>query len=199
MDTLESTLSEWTRGLTSEEAHIKLFNKVRDIPYFVDLEMFSLQKGPGKMLKCNKGSCTPKHYLLGMMFDRLGLSVKYCTYSFWWRDQKVDYTEKVLEMAGKLPLTYHLACEVLIEGNWVLVDATWDLPLKKAGFPVNEKWDGKSDTILAVSAEEKITCTTLEERDKDFTKKVSRYTSSEKLALSRFSKELNKWLEEVRK
>jgi hypothetical protein len=30
------------------------------------------------------------------------------------------------------------------------VDATWDRPLKRAGFPVNEHWDGRSDTKCAV-------------------------------------------------
>jgi hypothetical protein len=39
---------------------------------------------------------------------------------------------------------------VQIGCRWVLVDATWDSPLKKAGFPVNEHWDGISDTMCAV-------------------------------------------------
>lgn len=198
MDILEGTLIGWTKDLSPEESRVEVFNKIRNIPYFIDAEMISLEKGPRKMLKCNGGSCTPKHYLLGMMYDRIGLQVRYCTYSFWWRDQKVDYSEKVQDLADKLPLTYHLACEVLIEGSWILVDATWDLPLGKVGFPVNEQWNGKSDTLLAVTPEEKITCATLRERDEDFIGKMSLYTSGEKLALSRFSKGFNRWLEEVR-
>lgn len=195
---LESVLKEWTNGLTSEESRIEIFNRVRDIPYFVDLEMLGLEKGPEKMLKCNGGSCTPKHYLLGMMYERIGIPVKYCTYSFWWHKQDVDYTEDVLKAAKKLPATYHLACEAMIEGSWVLVDATWDPPLRAANFPVNERWDGKSDTLLAITPEEKNICTTLKERDEDYKARISPYTSGDKLQLSRFSKKLNKWLEEVR-
>jgi hypothetical protein len=33
----------------------------------------------------------------------------------------------------------------------VLVDATLDPPLKKLGLPVNEDWDGFSDTILPMT------------------------------------------------
>jgi len=33
----------------------------------------------------------------------------------------------------------------------VLVDATLDLPLQKAGFTVNAGWDGKSDMLLPVT------------------------------------------------
>jgi len=37
---------------------------------------------------------------------------------------------------------------VLIDGEWVTVDAAWDIGLKNI-FHVNE-WDGKSDTEIAV-------------------------------------------------
>ena len=198
MSIIESTLSEWTRSLTPEESRVAIFEKVRDIPYFVDPEMLSLEKGPEKMLECNGGSCSPKHFLLGMMYDRIGLSVRYCTYSFWWCDQEADYSEKVLSLAKKIPVTYHLVCEVLIGERWVLVDATWDPALEVAGFPINKEWDGISDTTLAVIPEEKYGCMNLEERQKDYNKKVSAYTSGDKLNLARFSKKLNKWLEEVR-
>jgi len=32
----------------------------------------------------------------------------------------------------------------------ILVDATWDRPLVKAGFPVNDHWDGYSEMRWAV-------------------------------------------------
>jgi hypothetical protein len=49
-----------------------------------------------------------------------------------------------------MPLSHHLACRVDINGNFVLVDATLDLALQKLGLPVNHKWDGLNDTLLAV-------------------------------------------------
>ncbi|MDD4137527.1 MAG: hypothetical protein PHT99_06500, partial [Methanoregula sp.] len=53
-------------------------------------------------------------------------------------------------LAAVMPVAYHLACRVRINGRWVLVDATWDRPLAKGGFPVNEYWDGYADTKCAV-------------------------------------------------
>lgn len=42
-------------------------------------------------------------------------------------------------------LDVHSAVEVLIEGDWVLVDATHDPPLAGAGLVVAD-WDGRQDT-----------------------------------------------------
>jgi hypothetical protein len=53
-------------------------------------------------------------------------------------------------MATTLPVAHHLACRVRINDRWVLVDATWDQRLKRAGFPVNEYWDGWADTHCPV-------------------------------------------------
>ena len=103
------------------------------------------------MLARNKGFCVPKHYLLGMFYERLGLSVQYCTYSFLWKDLDVDYPPELKKMAQELSVTYHLACKAKINNNWVLVDATWDSALKKANFPVNENWNGESGTVNAVA------------------------------------------------
>jgi hypothetical protein len=49
-----------------------------------------------------------------------------------------------------LPVAYHLACRVQLGCRWILVDATWDPPLAKAGFPVNDYWDGCAETRCAV-------------------------------------------------
>ena len=54
-------------------------------------------------------------------------------------------------MARALPVTRHLACKVEIDDRLVLVDATLDLSLQKAGFTVNAGWDGRSDMRLPVT------------------------------------------------
>ena len=84
------------------------------------------------------------------MYRRLGVDVVFATFPFLWNDPDVRYPPHLRTLATGLPVAYHLACRVRINNRWVLVDATWDRPLKRAGFPVNEHWDGRADTLCAV-------------------------------------------------
>ena len=199
VDIIEEKFDEWTQDLCQEEACIKIFENIRDIPYSVVPDFFSLDRGPVGMLEENKGFCVPKHYLLGMMYDRLGIPVRYHTYSFKWREIDVDYPENVRELAQKITLTYHMACNAFIEGEWVFIDATWDSLLKKGGFPVNENWDGKSDMKNAVKPIEEFVHERARERDKAFKGRLAAYSLTERLELARFSVGLNQWLEELRR
>jgi hypothetical protein len=49
-----------------------------------------------------------------------------------------------------LPAAYYLACRVQIGCRWILMDATWDRPLGRDGFMVNDQWDGYSETRCTV-------------------------------------------------
>ena len=196
---VDAKFKEWTEGLSDVEARISIFEHIRDIPYFIDPELMNVKTGPAEMLKVCKGSCTPKHYLLGEMFEKLDLGVRHCTFPFDWKEIDIQYSPKLEELVRKVPVTYHHACRVLIGGEWVLVDATWDESLAGRGFPVTENWDGKSNTLLAVKAKEEICFDSAEERDKDVKERLADYDLSDKLALSRFSAQLNKWLEGLRR
>lgn len=197
-DIIERTFSEWVRGLDDVEARVNIFNNIRDIPYHIDPGLFDIATGPVKMLEFNAGACISKHNLLGTMFEELGLEVKYCSYGFRWKDLDIDYDDNTREQLEKLPVTYHLACKALINRRWVLVDATWDKGLMNTGIPVNSDWDGASDTLLAVKPLSEAEYNNALDRDRDTTKKISDYALPEKLALSRFSLEFNKWLERSR-
>jgi hypothetical protein len=84
------------------------------------------------------------------MYRKLGYEVFYATFPFLWNDTDLFYSPKLRQLATSLPVAHHLACRVRIKNRWVLVDATWDLLLKRAGFPVNENWDGEAETLGAV-------------------------------------------------
>jgi hypothetical protein len=142
--------AEWTEGLSPRESMIAIFERVRDIPYALIPGLNDPGSGPEELLETGQGSCTPKHYLLTAMYRRLNLPVVFATFPFMWNDPDIQYPPELRELAKKLPVAYHLACRVQIGCRWVLVDATWDRPLKKAGFPVNEHWDGYSDMKCAV-------------------------------------------------
>jgi len=105
---------------------------------------------------------------------------------------------RLADLAASLPLECHLNCDALIGGRWVMVDATWDPPLARAGFPVNLKWDGCSDTLNAVKPIEKIVHDSAVERDEYAREMEAGYSVGGSEAYARFVRELNAWLEEVR-
>lgn len=148
-DLMERKFHEWTDGLDSLTARINIFEKIRDIPYagipsLVSSESFA------DIITVGQGSCTPKHFLLCHMFQRLELMVLYAVYPYRWEDLDIDYPPTIRSLVNLLPTSYHLACRVELSGRLALVDATVDLSLKGLGLPVTEHWDGLSDTLLPI-------------------------------------------------
>jgi len=195
---VDEKFEEWTRGSSPEESLVRIFESIRNIPFAVVLEQITLEKGPVSMLEKNKGFCIPKHYLMGEMLRRLKVPCRYCTFSFNWRDLNIEYPRELKNTAEILPVTYHLACEINIDDIWVTVDATWDPGLKTKIPVVNEGWDGRTDTKLAVEPIDRFVHENAEEREKFSLEKIGAYSLQEELKLSRFSMAFNKWLEEVR-
>lgn len=190
---------EWTEGLSPEESRKNVFNKIRDIRYLIDPGSFGVKKGPEGMLRSGYGTCFPKHYLLGAMLEGLGLETEYLVYSFYWKDQSPAMPVKLRQLAARVPATYHLACSVLIGGDRILLDATWDRPLGREGFPVNADWDGESSCILAVAPRgEARRSAAADDADRTISESFAAYSPSEKIGLSRFSIEFNRWVEEIR-
>ena len=199
MNIIDKKFDEWTKGLSREEARVCIFEKIREIPYCVVPGMFGVKEGPEVMLQINKGFCDPKHYLLGLLYDRLNIPVRYCTYMFHWNDLDVGYPEILKDLIQRINFSYHLACQGFIEDKWIVIDASWDSSLNNAGFKVNSIWDGKSDTCLAVKSVDGFVHNTAKERNQFLKTRMLEYSLSEKLAFSRFSIKLNKWLDDVRK
>jgi hypothetical protein len=147
---VQSCFHDWTSGLDPRNARISVFEHIRDIPYSLSVTMTDPSLAPEQLLRDGKGHCGPKHYLLAVMYRKLGYDTVFVTFPFLWNDPDLQYPPELRELAASLPVARHLACRVRIDNRWVLTDATWDLPLKRAGFPVNEHWDGRADTWCAV-------------------------------------------------
>jgi hypothetical protein len=147
---VNARFQEWTHGLDPCQSRISVFEHIRDIPYSLSVPMTDLKNAPEQILTMGKGYCSPKHYLLAAMFRKLGLDVVYVTFPFLWNDPDIHYPPALRRLAAGMPVAYHLACRVRLDARWVLVDATWDRILGKAGFPVNEHWDGFAETKCAV-------------------------------------------------
>jgi len=150
---IDEKLQEWAGGKDPVSARIAVFEHVRDIPYAIVPELIDAKRYID-IVKINRGSCTPKHFLLGEMFQRLGLLVLFAVYPFYWGERAdilENYPAKLRRMAESRPTGHHLAAKVEIEGRFVLVDATLDMPLARLGLPVNRNWDGFSDTRLPMT------------------------------------------------
>ena len=181
---------EWAKGKSAVEARISIYEKIRDIPYAIVPELIS-SKRYVEIFKLGRGSCTPKHFLLSSMYERLGIMVLYAVYPFRWADVEIDYPPKLRELANSLPISNHLACRVEIEGRLVLVDATVDLALGRLGLPVNSEWDGLSDTLLPIEP--------LGEEQLYHPYEAAYINVAIDDSHLAFYSELNSWLEEVRK
>lgn len=195
---VDSAFRDWTGGREPVDARISLFEHVRDIPYAVIPHIRNYESGPGELLRGMRGSCTPKHFLLGILFERLGLEIRYATFPFSWNDSEIRYPDELRELAAALPTEYHLALRVLIDGGWRLVDATWDTPMKEAGFPVNESWDGMSDTLLAVKPIEEIENRDAGDRDACVKERKSGWSDDDHAREKLFCEKLNLWLASLR-
>ena len=187
-DIVEENFKEWTKHRSAKEARISVYEKIRDIPYAIIPELIHPENYIN-ILRSNRGSCTPKHFLLCNMYQSLEIPVLYAVYPFRWDELEVDYPSNLKRLAKALPVNYHLACKVDIEGKLVLVDATVDLPLEKLGLPANKEWDGVSHTLLPIKPLD-------EQIYHPFEGKLISPSFDEKSLA--FYKELNSWLDEVR-
>lgn len=221
--------TEWTEGLDTRQAMVSIFYHIRDIPYAIvaDPGFHDPRRGPELLLAEGQGSCAPKHYLLAAMYRMLNVNVVYATFPFLWNDPDIRYPPGLRILAGGLPVAYHMACRVQVGCRWALVDATWDQPLGKAGFPVNVHWDGYADTKCAVkplnSAVRTAFCRTLtdepcrepeeadllpsggekdhwqaEDRERYYDEHVRTRSPADVERTSRFYQGLNTWLAQLR-
>jgi len=186
---IDEKFKEWTWGKRAVAARVAVFEKIRDIPYAV-IPAINSAHHYTRILTVGKGSCTPKHFLLRDMYEKLGLPVLYVVYPFRWSDLEVDYPAHLRRLAEAVPVSHHLACKVEIGGNLVLVDATVDRPLKKLGLTVNENWNGYDDMLLPV--------TPVGEEQVYHPAEVRNYEASYDEASLQFFSQMNAWLEGVR-
>ena len=190
-DVVNRKVHEWTRGKSTKDARITIYYKIRDIPYAVIPELND-SKQYIHILALYRGSCTPKHFLLCDMYQRIGLEVLYAVYPFRWDEFAFLYPPELRRLAKAMPIGYHLACKVDIDGRFILIDATLDSALQKIGLPVNKEWDGIRDTLLAVNpcGEEQLY------HPSEAHSMQPRITDEKSLA---FINGLNSWLEKLRK
>ncbi len=116
------------------EKLIEEFKKVRDIPYYIPLNVNE-----------NDLCCSGKHRILAKKFSDLGYKIRYRVCSFSW-DTLISQKD-IISVPHENQCT-HVFLEIMLENKWVIIDATWDKGLSQI-FHIND-WDGKSNTKIAV-------------------------------------------------
>ena len=198
MDIIDEKFQQWVSSENNKERKISIFNIIKELLYKIEPGTDHSKEAMTKLLREKTGSCEAKHFLLGYMYEKIDLEVKYCTYEFLWKEIKCDLPAKLKALAKDLLPEYHLACKIKSHDKWILVDCTWDNGLEAAGFQVNKNWDGIKDTKLAVNAKREIITYNVEDRNKFVSEMRKNYTLHDNKALFRFLYEFNIWIEEVR-
>jgi len=156
------------------------FESIRDIPYEIPLT-------PDAPDRC----CSGKAKLLLSLFDDVGYEARVRMCEFRWSD--VSLPVSVSEIPHD-DLCSHVFVEVRIDGDWKVVDPTWDRGLSSV-FPT-VTWDGLSSTRVAVPA---TTFLSAEESQKRFDAEMSEEVITADLVKNGdFYRVLNAWLAEVR-
>jgi hypothetical protein len=160
---------------------IKEFQKIRDIPFRIALS-------PGE----SSDDCLGKADRLFKIFKDYGYAVRYRVCKIKW--STLNLPEEVTKMPHDDNCS-HTYLEVKIDGQWKIIDVTWDSGLKNF-FPVNE-WDDKPDNKLAIPCLE---CLSPEES----LEYIKRITTNEAIIADleengQFYKAMNEWLEKCRK
>lgn len=98
------------------------------------------------------GTCSGKNYLLAELLQAAGIACAHTLVSgdLTHNPPGVPPEMRRLLDAGPLP-DVHSALSVLGPAGPVTVDASWDPPLARLGFPVARNWDGTTDTPLAIA------------------------------------------------
>jgi len=118
---------------------IKLFNIVRDIPFYISIG------------EEQDYSCATKSYILEMLFKPLGLKVKHILCLFKW--EKFNLPKELLRIPHDTEETHEYLSVFIPENKkWVIVDPTWDSRIQHPSIPIAE-WDGLNKTVVGVPAE----------------------------------------------
>lgn len=115
---------------------VKEFEKIRDIPYRIPLSLEEVDE-----------CCTGKAKTFFEILNKAGYEVRYRICMFKWSDLNLPKEIQGIPHDDDCSHTY---LEIKINGQWKIIDPTWDKGLKNI-FHINE-WDGKSDTEISLSA-----------------------------------------------
>jgi len=188
---IRETLTRWTKGCDPRQARIRVFERVRDMPY-----AYPESCEPAEVLRLGRGSSSGKHYLLGEMFRLLGLRVRHmiCTHRF--NESLLVFPEGMQGLLRKNEIVdLHDYLQISVDDQWIDIDAAWERGLREFGFPVNEEWDGNSAMLLSVVPEDLAVAEHNPERLKE--ELLSKLTPRQRALRKQFLEALSGWVQEL--
>lgn len=155
-------LTDWgIFDLPAERQVAGVFEKARDI-LFGNIG----SRDPKDVYEKNKGTCSGKNFLLRELYKGIGVQTKDMICLQRWKDLiwfpddtygLVSLPEELQQMLEEVEIVdFHNYVKILVDGKWITVDATIDIPLKKLGFYTTEHWDGKTDMPLCFVGSHKV-------------------------------------------
>lgn len=126
------------RGEADQCARQRIFYAVRDMAYSTDAAHDGVS-----LSQLERGDCVAKSDLLSQVMRLLGMQTRITR----WLYRLPDSPTEVRLLPTRLDI--HTAVQVLHDsGDWLLLDATFDAPLSRAGLSV-ALWDGLTSTAPA--------------------------------------------------
>jgi len=157
---------------------------------------YPASRKPVEVLQAGSGSCSGKHYLLGALYEHIGVSVRHvlCTHRF--NESPLPFPDSIQALLNKDEIVdVHNYLQIHVDGDWLDVDATWELWLREFGFPVTEDWDGKTSMLLTVVPDEHIPVEGDPVKAKE--ELLSHLTPRQRGLRTRFLEALAGWVEEL--
>lgn len=118
-----------------KEKAVKTFKEIRDLPYHISIN--------GELGQ----DCGDKSSLLAEKLTRLGFEAKTVIGLFRWSDTNLP--KEIIAKPHADNCSHMFVSLKNSLGTEIFIDPTWNIELKKAGFPVAE-WDGETSTLMAV-------------------------------------------------
>lgn len=142
----QTIIDHWAKNKSFDVTVVTLFKKVRDIPYG-DIG----SRDPLEVYRQQKGTCSGKHALLKKLYITLGIPVKDGIIMHSFNKLPILFPENIQHVFSEHEIIDpHNFIQIKRNNTWLTLDVTWDIGLKKIGFPVNENWSGFENLELSV-------------------------------------------------
>ena len=144
-------IAAWgVHGAPQHDQVVVLFERVRDIRYG-DIG----SRDPEAVYRRGVGTCSGKHELLKALYHELGIETQDWIAMHRFNNLPVEFPTAIREILDRTEIIDpHNFFKIPVNGRWTTIDVTWDLPLRRLGFPVTVDWDGWSEMDVCVTADE---------------------------------------------
>ncbi|MCA7014373.1 Tat pathway signal sequence [Dickeya dadantii] len=191
MITVDSILQTLSLPSGSAELRRAVFELVRRIPY----QLSPWNGEPMSLFQQGFGDCRHKAAATEKLLLAGGVPAKKTQVRFDWADLPIP--PAILTI---LPQTQGLHNTVVFEfkGKELLLDATWDIALRSAGFPVMPSWDGNTNTWGVTASQSSVLQPVIIPQPGQDIYSANQMSWPQREKTMAFNQALNAWLEGIR-